>query len=113
MRWLFLIGAIAAEVFATSSLRAATEAEAAWIWWVSAIGGYLAAFALLFATLSQGASLAATYATWSGVGVALTAVVAWLVFAERLTPGAITGIAFIVVGVVLIEWCGRAPDLAA
>ena len=111
MHWCFLIGAIGAEVFATSSLRAATLAGAAWVWWLSAIGGYLAAFGLFFAALSHGASVAAAYATWSGIGVALIAVVAWLVFAERLTPGAVVGIALVVVGVVLIEWCGHPQEV--
>lgn len=113
MHWWFLAGAIGAEVFATSCLRAATRAESAWIWWALVIGGYLAAFGLFFAALSHGAPLAAAYATWSGVGVALTAVVAWLVFAERLTLGALAGIALVVAGVVLIEWCGHPHEAAA
>ena len=35
----FLLTAIGAEVLATSSLRAATAAAAAWIWWVIAVCG--------------------------------------------------------------------------
>ncbi|WP_373277719.1 SMR family transporter [Gordonia araii] len=67
-------------------MRAATLTEAAWGWWLVATSGYLAAFGLFFAALSSGAPLPAAYATWSGVGVALTAVVAWLVFASRRAP---------------------------
>lgn len=113
MHWWFLFGAIGAEVFATSSLRAATQAENGWVWWVGAISGYVTAFGLFFAALSHGAPLAAAYATWSGVGVALTAVIAWLVFAERLTLGSAIGIGLVVAGVVLIEWCGNQPEATA
>lgn len=107
MHWWFLFGAIGAEVFATSSLRAATQAENGWAWWLGAIGGYLTAFGMFFAALSHGAPLAAAYAIWSGVGVALTAVVSWLVFAERLTLGSAIGIGLVVAGVTVIELCGQ------
>lgn len=106
MKWILLSGAILAEVLATASLRAASQEEAPWHWWISVLGGYTAAFGLLYATLAAGAPLAATYAIWAGVGVALTAVVAWLIFAERLTIGALSGIALIIAGVVLVESSG-------
>jgi len=108
MYWWFLIGAIAAEVFATGALRAATLPSTAWGWWAASVGGYLVAFALLAAALGHGAPLGAAYATWAGVGVALTAVVAWLVFAERPTAGSLVGIGLVVAGVVLIELSARA-----
>ena len=62
----FLLTAIGAEVLATSSLRAATAAAAAWIWWVIAVCGYGASFALFFAALRHGAPLAESYAVWAG-----------------------------------------------
>lgn len=104
---MFLIAAIAAEVFATSSLRAATDADTAWPWWAAATAGYVASFTLLYAALSGGTSLASAYAIWSGAGVALTAIVSWLIFSERLTLGALAGMTLVVAGVVLIELYGK------
>lgn len=113
MSWWFLFGAIGTEVFATASLRAAAQPGASWAWWIGVVGGYAAAFGLLYAALSHGTPLSSAYAIWSGVGVALTAVVAWVVFGERLTPGAIIGIVLIVAGVVLLETCGHSSGASA
>ncbi|MDR6866422.1 small multidrug resistance pump [Microbacterium resistens] len=113
MHWWFLSGAIVAEVLATLSLRASTDADPAWPWWVFTGVGYASAFGLLFAALSHGAALSGAYATWSGVGVALTAIAAWLVFGERLTIGAIVGIVLVIAGVVLIEWSSSAATTEA
>ena len=104
--WL-LLTAIGAEVLATSSLRAATDAAAAGTWWAIAVCGYGASFALFFAALRHGAPLAESYAVWAGLGVAATAVVGWLVFSERMSFAVITGIGLVVSGVLLIELCGR------
>ena len=104
--WL-LLTAIGAEVLATSSLRAATDAAAAWTWWAIAVCGYGASFALFFAALRHGAPLAESYAVWAGLGVAATAVVGWLVFSERMPFAVVAGIGLVVSGVLLIELCGR------
>ena len=104
--WL-LLGAIAAEVFATSSLRAATDADVMWIWWALAVAGYGISFALFFAALVRGAPLAESYAVWAGLGVAATAVVGWLVFSERMSSAVVAGIILVIVGVSLIEMYGR------
>ncbi|MGB4779056.1 DMT family transporter [Microbacterium sp.] len=113
MSWWFLVGAIGAEVLATGSLRAAAQPGATWAWWIGVAGGYASAFGLLYAALSHDTPLSSAYAIWSGVGVALTAVVAWLVFGERLTPGAMVGIALIVAGVVLVEAFGHSSGVSA
>lgn len=94
---------VAAEVFATCALRIASRPEFSWLWWVGIVAVYGTAFFLLFATLSRGAPLAVAYAIWTGVGVALTAVVAWVAFKEALPPGAMVGIALVIAGVILIE----------
>ena len=104
--WL-LLTASGAEVLAPSSLRAATDAAAAWTWWAIAVCGYGASFALFFAALRHGAPLAESYAVWAGLGVAATAVVGWLVFSERMPFAVVAGIGLVVSGVLLIELCGR------
>jgi small multidrug resistance pump len=53
--------------------------------------------------------LGVAYAVWSGAGVALVSVIAWIVYRQRLDPGAIVGIALIVAGVVVLNLCSRTP----
>jgi small multidrug resistance pump len=48
------------------------------------------------------------YAVWAGVGTAGVAVLAWLVFGERLTWVGAAGIGLIVVGVVVLNRGGAA-----
>jgi small multidrug resistance pump len=43
------------------------------------------------------------YALWSGAGIVLTAIVAWIVFKQRLDAAAIGGMALIVSGVIVIN----------
>lgn len=49
------------------------------------------------------------YATWAGAGVALTAILAWVVFGERLTWTMAGGLVLIALGVALVE-LGGASD---
>lgn len=107
MRWLLLAIAIAAEVAATSSMRAATVKGASPWWWAPVTVGYVLSFVLFAAALEKGAALGASYAIWAGGGVALTAVVAYAVFHERITVGTLVGIVLIVVGVVVVELAGH------
>lgn len=106
MGYLFLSLAIAAEVVATSFLRVASSPNAPWFaWWVVAVG-YVVAFFMLSRSLAVGVPLGTAYAIWAGVGVALVAVVAWLVFREPLTWIQIVGIVLVGAGVALVELGG-------
>ena len=87
MVWWLLGFAIAAEVFATSSMRAATEADPSWPWWSAAAAGYVVALGLFALALSRGAPLAISYAIWAGVGVALTALIAVAIRASDTAKG--------------------------
>jgi small multidrug resistance pump len=107
MRWFLLGSAIVAEVAATSSMRAATMKSGSPWWWTAVAVGYVLSFALFAGALARGAQLGASYATWAGIGVALTAAVAYLVFHERITPWMLAGIALIVAGVVVVELAGH------
>ena len=103
MGYLFLSLAIAAEVAATSFLRVASQPDAPWYaWWIVTIG-YVFAFFMLSRTLAIGVPLGTAYAVWAGVGVALVAVVAWLVFREPLTWVQIGGIVLVGAGVAMLE----------
>lgn len=105
--WLMLGGAILLEVMGTLSLKA-SEGFTRWPWVTPVAIGYLGAFALLAQVLRLGMPVGAAYATWAGAGVALTALLGWAIFGERLTWMMIVGLVLIAGGVALIELGGRA-----
>ena len=104
---LWLSGAIIAEVSATLSLRQSTQHPS---WIVTVVVGYTVAFACLGMTLRSGMALGVAYGIWGAVGIAATALVAWLLFAEPLTPRMVVGLGLIVCGVVLVEVGSRPID---
>ena len=99
-RWLMLAIAIVSEVVATLALRAALDHPA---WFVVVAVGYLAAFALLSAILAGGMAVGVAYGIWSASGVALTAVLAAMVFGDPFTVRMSLGIILVVAGVLLVE----------
>ena len=94
----FLLGAIAAEIVATTSLKLShgfTQALPA----AATVLGYAVSFYLLSQAL-QRMELGVVYAIWSGVGTAAMALVGYWLFSEGLSPVKLASIAFIIVGVV-------------
>lgn len=102
MSWLFLIGAIISEVGATMSLRA-SEGFKKTKWTVAMAGGYILAFGMLSMSLNHGMALGVAYGIWAAAGVALTAVLARVIFKEPLTRTMAIGIALIAAGVLIVE----------
>ena len=99
-KWLFLIGAIIAEVTGTLALKGALDSPSLYI----LVGlGYGAAFVFLSLTLRVGMPLGIAYGIWGAAGVALTAVFSLVFFAEPLTPVMLVGLACVMVGVILVE----------
>ncbi|WP_298964961.1 SMR family transporter [uncultured Roseibium sp.] len=99
--YLFLIAAIVAEVIATSAL-AKTENFTRLVPSIITIGGYAVSFWLLsfpIRVLPTGI----VYAIWSGAGIVLITLVAWLVFNQKLDLPAVLGLGLIVAGVVVIN----------
>jgi len=101
MNYLFLTIAIIFEVIATSFMKS-SEGFTKILPSVAVILGYTVAFYCLSLTL-RSISLGVAYAIWSGAGVTLVALIGWLVFKQALDNFAITGIAFIIVGVVILN----------
>ena len=105
-KWLILSAAILLEVTATLSLRGAIENP----WWsILAVVGYAGAFIALSLLLRMGVPIGVVYGIWAAAGVALTAVLASLVFGEQFTFTIGLGIAIVIAGVVLVE-TGHAPE---
>jgi small multidrug resistance pump len=99
-KWLILAGAIVLEVAATLSLRGAIDNP----WWaILAVAGYAGAFAALSLLLRLGAPIGVVYGIWAAAGVALTAVIASVIFGEPFTFLIGLGIAIVIAGVVLVE----------
>ena len=96
------MAAIASEVTGTLSLKLASDGRGLW-WYGVVITGYLAAFAMLTATLKAGLPLGVAYGIWSAGGVAVTAIASRLLFGEPLTRTMVAGIALIMAGVLLVE----------
>lgn len=106
MSWLYLAIAIVAEVIATSALKAAdgfTRLGPS----VVVVIGYGTAFYFLSLAL-RGVPVGVAYAVWSGVGIVLISVIAWLLHGQRLDAPAIVGMALIVAGVVVLNVFSRA-----
>jgi small multidrug resistance pump len=105
-QWMFLFIAIVSEVIATSALKATGDFTRLWPS-IIVVVGY--AFAFYFLTLTfRTIPIGIAYAIWSGVGVALIALVAWVVYGQALDVPAFIGIAFIVAGVVVLNVFSKA-----
>jgi small multidrug resistance pump len=101
MNWIFLSIAILSEVLATSSLRACESFTKFWPS-VLVVSGYASAFYFLSLTLRT-IPMGVAYAIWSGVGVILISLIAWIVYGQRLDSAAIAGICLIVAGVAVLN----------
>ena len=99
--YLYLSVAIAAEVIATSALRAA---EGFTVLWPSliAVVGYVVAFYFLSLTLKT-MPVGVAYAIWSGVGIVLVSLVALVLYKQVLDLPALLGMGLIMAGVVVIN----------
>lgn len=99
--YLFLAGAIVAEVIATTALKASDGFTRLMPSLITAIG-YGLAFYLLSQTL-RAIPTGIAYAIWSGVGIVLITVVAWIVQGQKIDLPAAIGMALIIAGVVVMN----------
>jgi small multidrug resistance pump len=100
-QWMYLFIAIVSEVIATSALKATADFTKLWPS-IIVVVGYVSAFYFLSLTLRT-IPVGIAYAIWSGVGVALIALVAWLLYGQTLDAPAFIGIGLIVSGVVVLN----------
>ncbi|GAA1085298.1 DMT family transporter [Nocardiopsis composta] len=107
MPWLWLVGAIAAEVAATVSLKF-TEGFTRLLPSVLVVICYGTAFYLLSQTLSRGMPLGVAYGVWAASGVALLALIGAFFLGESLTWVQIVGVFLVVGGVLALEMGGQA-----
>jgi small multidrug resistance pump len=100
-KWLYLLAAILTEVTATSALKAADGFKRLWPALVVLIG-YSLSFYFLSLTL-RSIPVGVAYAIWSGLGLMLITLVAWIVYDQRLDAPALIGMLLILAGVVVMN----------
>ena len=99
MSYLYLGIAIFAEIVATSLLKA-SEGFTRFVPTVILGVGYLVAFYCLSMALKE-IPTGIAYAIWSGVGIVLVAVIAWIFQGQRLDLPAMIGMGLIIIGVLV------------
>ncbi|WP_096086209.1 DMT family transporter [Agaribacterium haliotis] len=106
MAYLWLTIAIIAEVVATNALKA-SEGFSKLGPSLLVIGGYALTFYCLSLVL-KAIPVGLAYAIWAGLGMVLIAIVAAIVFDQKLDIAAVVGMAFIIVGVFIISVFSKA-----
>ncbi|MHA6344965.1 DMT family transporter [Roseivivax sp. CAU 1761] len=96
-----LAAAIVAEVVATSALARSENFTRLWPSAITVLGYGLAFYFLSYPIRVLPTGL--IYAIWSGLGIVLITLVAWLWFGERLDAPAIAGLGLILAGVLVIN----------
>ena len=104
--YLYLAVAIAAEVIATSALKASDGFTRPGPSLVVA-AGYAIAFYFLSLVLKT-VPVGVAYAIWSGAGIVLIALIGWAVLKQPLDLPALVGIGLIVAGVAVIQLFSKA-----
>ncbi|KAF1046141.1 MAG: Multidrug transporter EmrE [Herbaspirillum frisingense] len=93
--------AIVSEVIATSALRASDGFSRLWPSLLVVLG-YGTAFFFLSVTLKS-IPVGVAYAIWSGLGVVLISLAAWVLFGQKLDLPAVIGMGLIVAGVAVLN----------
>ncbi|OBX04786.1 multidrug transporter [Gallibacterium genomosp. 3] len=99
--WILLLLAISAEVLGTTMLKQSdgfTKLPSTFVGIIS-FGVALYLVSIVFKTLPVGI----TYAVWSGVGIVLTALIAFLIFGQKPDFAGFIGMAMIIGGVLVIN----------
>jgi small multidrug resistance pump len=107
MGYLYLAGAIVAEVIGTTALRYTSGEGNKVVPYIVVTVGYVVAFSLLSLSLGAGVPLGIAYAIWAGIGVVLVVLISWLLFKETLTLVQIGGVLLVVGGVAMLELGGK------
>ena len=101
MPYVFLFIAIIFEVIATLNLKASNQFTKIIPTLIIAIG-YISSFYFLTLSLKT-IPIGISYAIWSGLGTVLVAIGAHFIYKQNLSPFEILGIAFVVIGVILMN----------
>lgn len=101
MPWIYLVLAIGLEVLGTTALKL-SDGFSRWSWGGVSLVLYAGALILLSVVLKT-MPVGVAYAVWSGLGVALVALIGAFAFGQRLDWAAWLGMGLIVAGVLLLN----------
>lgn len=101
MPWILLLGAITAEVIATSALKLSDGLSRLTPTVVVAVG-YLLSFVLL-AMAVKNLQVSVAYAIWSGVGTTAICIIGMVALNEPLTAAKAIGVLMVIGGVVTLN----------
>jgi small multidrug resistance pump len=101
----FLAAAIAAEVVATTALARSESLTRLWPTLAAVLFYALAFWCLSHPLRSMPTGI--VYAVWSGFGIVLITLIAWIGYGQRLDLPALAGLALILTGVVVINLFSR------
>ena len=99
--WLILCLSIALEVCGTVCLKL-SHGMSRPLPILGVVLFYLSAFALMSTSLKS-LEIGIVYAIWAAAGTALIAIIGIVFFGESIASGKIVGLAFVIVGVVLLK----------
>ena len=106
MGWVWLLASIVCEVIGTTFLKLASEGGKSAGWYSAGVVAlYVACFALLGGAMRH-FSLSTVYATWSGLGVSLLAVIGVVVFGDQINLLKLVSLTLIVIGIVGLNMSG-------
>ncbi|GIE86986.1 DMT family transporter [Actinoplanes regularis] len=105
MPYFLLALAIAAELLATSMMKATDGFTRLWPT-LAVLAGYAISFIALAQAVKGGLQVGVAYAIWSAVGTAAIVVIAALFLDEPVTLAKVGGIALIIAGVVMLNLTG-------
>ena len=106
MSYFYLVIAIIAEVIGTSMLKE-SNGFSRLIPGVISVTAYVVALFLLSLTLKT-MPTGIVYAIWSGFGIVLIAIVAWVFQGQKLDVPAMAGMALIIVGICVMNLFSKA-----
>lgn len=104
--WILLAIAILAEVVGTSALKASEGFSRPWPS-VVVVLGYAVAFYCLSLVL-RSIPVGVAYAIWSGLGIVLITLVAWVVYGQTIDLPALLGMGLIIAGVLVLNLFSKA-----
>ena len=99
--YIYLAIAIAAEVIATTSMKAIDGFNKP-LPLILVIGGYTLAFWMLTMVVKS-IPVGIAYAIWAGLGIVLVSIAALVLYQQKLDAPAVVGMGMIVSGVVVIQ----------
>lgn len=106
MGWFWLLSSIVCEVFGTTFLKMASNGGKNAGWYSAiVVVSYMACFALLAFAMKH-FSLSTVYATWSGIGVSLLAIIGVVVFGDSVNALKLVSLLLIVAGIIGLNMSG-------